>query len=382
MDASGQDARLAWLALRDLGKRGTARWWRAACHLGGARQVFSARDHKLSAAGLYPPDLIAINRYRGWPELGTHVDACARAGISIVTIAGELYPPLLREIPDPPLVLYSLGTMTPLLRPCVSIVGTRRPTRYGLAIAAEIAGEAAKAGLTVVSGLALGIDTEAHLGAMRAGTSVAVMAGGLDAVYPPRNSRLFAEIIERCCAISEYAPGMPALARNFPVRNRIITGLSRLTVIVQASLRSGTMVSARLALEQGREVYAVPGNIDSHASEGPNRLIRDGAAPITVARDVLFEYRDVLGDAVAGVTSDVSAGRSELEALRGDEAVVARVLERDGVHVDTIVEESGFDGARVMELLTALELRGIAERLPGGSYALSGGSSRTTRPRR
>ncbi len=341
---------------------------RAAARLDGAGALFGAAEPELRNAGLTASDVSGLGAYRGWRKLSRHVSRCEEAGIGVTGMGDDSYPGLLRCIPDPPFALYFRGNMEVVSRPCISIVGARRPTPYGLWAAAEIGGLAAVSGLTVVSGLALGTDSEAHRSALSCGSSAAVMAGGLDRVYPWRNRSLFAEIADRHCVISEYPPGVPPLAHHFPVRNRIITGLSRVTVIVQASLRSGSMVSARLALEQGREVYAVPGSIDCHASEGPNRLIHDGATPVTVPADVLYEYRD-LADPSAFASCGRPAGAVGAERHGADAVSIVSMLGADGVHLDRVIERSGLDGARVMELLTALELDGLVQRRADGTYA-------------
>ena len=222
----------------------------------------------------------------------------------------------------------------------------------------------------MASGLARGIDAAAHAGAVRGGVSIAVLAGGLDRVYPARNRRLCERVVVTGCVVSESKPGTPLRPYLFPVRNRIITGMSAATVIVEAGERSGSLVSARLAAEQGREVFAVPGNIDSPTSAGANALIRDGAVPLLAPAQVL----EVCGIGVA-VAPEVAAGGGECSSDReldgnASTAVVA-ALDPSGSHLDDVAEAVGLDGARIMELLTSLELGGFVERLPGGRFAPS-----------
>jgi DNA processing protein len=368
------DEQLAWLALAEVGKRGTAPWYSLAKAMGGAARVFAATDAELAAAGVGTAAIRALRRHDEPERLGRIRAACAARSVTITTIAGTGYPTLLAEIPDPPLVLYHRGAPPVEIAPAIAVVGSRRATRYGLRVAFELARELAAAGLVITSGLAIGIDGAAHEGAVAAGRSAAVLAGGLDRLYPRSHRRLYERLLERGTILSEHPPGTPPLPHHFPVRNRIVTGLASATVIVEAAERSGSLISARLALDQGRELLAVPGNIDSETSRGSNALLREGCAPLLEVADVLH----ALGIETASSGEDVPATRQPMEKLLRDKGfddpdshAVAAALERVPSHVDQIIETCRLDGARVLELLTAFELEGLAQRLPGGMFVLA-----------
>jgi DNA processing protein len=238
-------------------------------------------------------------------------------------------------------------------------VGAGRPPRYGRHTAYAASCALAAAGVAVISGMAYGIDACAHAGALDAGLSAAVLACGLDRPHPRGNRHLFEALVRQGTVLSEYPPGTDARPYLFPARNRIVTGMSSAVIVVEAAKRSGSLVSARLALEQGRDVFAVPGNIDSATSVGTNGLLRDGCAPFLDVADVL----DVLG------VERTSGARAEARQTRiedADAAAVLAVLEVQPSHLDRVVEACRLDGARVLELLTALELAGRVERSAGG----------------
>lgn len=364
------DEQLSWMALAELGRRGTALWYRLARSLGSASAVFSASPNTLADIGLSPRGISACRGYRGWNELGRRRDSCRRLGIDIADIGGRAYPRLLAEVADPPLVLYYRGCQPSALGVCLAIVGSRQASRYGLRTARRLARSVASAGVTVVSGLAMGIDAAAHCGSLEAGRGAAVMAGGLDHLYPASNRRLAERLLEKGCLISEYPPGVRSRPYHFPIRNRIITGIARATVIVEATLRSGSLVSARLALEQGREVRVVPGNIDAPTSRGTNDLLRDGCPPLLEADDILAELGVQASEAPGGCTR-AEAKEAIIKQLSDSVAGrVLAVLDTEPRHVDDLAGACGLDEALVLEKLTALELDGLAQRLPGGTYAL------------
>ena len=222
--------------------------------------------------------------------VGEEVALAQRAGVRIVTLEDADYPTLLREIPDPPLVLYVRGTLPDPAAPAVAIVGSRHASRYGVEIAERLAYDLALRGLTVISGLARGIDGAAHRGALKAqGRTLAVLGNGLSRIYPPEHEPLAKQIVEQGAVISEYPMQMAPLAQNFPRRNRLISGLSLGVVIVEAAQRSGALITADMALEQGREVFAVPGPITRRTSQGTHHLLKQGARLVTSAEDILEE---------------------------------------------------------------------------------------------
>ncbi len=278
-------------------------------------------------------------------------DACGIAGIRVLPLGSEGYPASLAAIPDAPLVLYLLGTVVPLEN-AVAIVGSRAPTMPGREFAGELAAGLAGAGWTVVSGMARGIDAAAHEGALRGGgMTLAVLGCGVDVVYPPEAGMLRGRILGRGALMSEHPPGSLPFPRNFPARNRIISGVSRGTVVAEASSRSGALITARFALEQGKEVMAVPGNPLFPHTAGSNRLIREGASPATSAEDVV----ECLGWAFPG----------PLEESREKEILGLLTKER---HVSEISESLGIAVPELLPCLLEMELRKMLERKPGDYY--------------
>ncbi|RMF18629.1 MAG: DNA-protecting protein DprA [Deltaproteobacteria bacterium] len=342
-------------------------WWRAAKELGGAPALLAAGEERLRAAGLSERGARSLARFSDWRRIEAQRDRCRRLGISIFPISHPQYPRLLREIADPPLVLYARGDLSVCRATVVAVVGTRRPTRYGLRTASLLGRELSAAGVVVASGLARGIDAAVHHALVPGGRGVAVLAGGLDRVSPRSNRRLAARLLEGGALLSEHPPGTAPLPGRFPVRNRIITGLAAATVVVEAAERSGSLVSARHAVEQGREVLAVPGNIDSPASQGTNRLIRDGCAPMLEIADVLAACN------IPACAQTAAPAAATTVHATGEAARVAAELDREGRSVDALIEATGISGGRMLELLTELEIGGVAERLPGGLFALKDG---------
>jgi DNA processing protein len=280
---------------------------------------------------------------------------------SSITLADDTYPALLREIPDPPLALHLRGDRTLLARAAIAVVGSRRASPYGINVARELSRRlASDAALVIVSGLARGVDTAAHQAALDAGgTTIAVLGTGIDVVYPRSNRRLFDRIATEGLIVSEFPPGTPPLALNFPMRNRVISGLCTGTLIVEATSRSGSLITARMAAEQGREVFAVPGSIFSEGSEGTHRLIQYGAKLVHDVGDIVCE--------LPGMT-DVKT-KPVVPVLAPELREVFAVLSRDeGTHVDVAATRLGRSVAAIAEALLRLELDGWVEALPGSRY--------------
>jgi DNA processing protein len=297
------------------------------------------------------------------------LDSLPGAGIEVLTRDDAAYPPLLKELPSPPPALFTRGRMAPDDDPAVAVVGARRATPYGLAVARYLGEELGLAGITVVSGLARGIDGAAHHGLLRssAGRGLAVLGCGLDRVYPPENKDLAEAIARRGALVSEFPPGTPPLARNFPRRNRLISGLVRSVVVVEAAAGSGSLITARLALDQGREVFAVPGPITAESSRGANDLLAQGARPVASALDIVQEFPARVRAAVArrlaarrrGPPPDLTATEREIwEALDPSDP-------RD---VDTLALRTGLGVTELVSGLLGLEIRGLARALPGARY--------------
>lgn len=293
----------------------------------------------------------------------------AEPGHHLLTLLDRDYPPLLRQIPDPPLALYVLGDRACLSSPQLAVVGSRNPTPGGRENARAFARALAGAGLTITSGLALGIDGEAHRGALDAGGyTIAVTGTGLDRVYPPAHRALAHEIAGRGALVSEFALGSPPKAEHFPVRNRIISGLSFGTLTVEAAERSGSLITARLAGEQGREVFAIPGSIHSPLARGCHRLIRQGAKLVETAQDILEELA-----ALASFTAIAAAGGASGETPRpapadAETQKVLAAFGHDAADVDQLVTRSGLTADVVSSILLRLELAALVAPCGGGRY--------------
>lgn len=286
------------------------------------------------------------------------------AGNHVFTLADTAYPQALLDIDDPPLMLYAKGRRELLNRPALAIVGSRNATRQGMLDAERFAEQLGNAGWTIVSGMALGIDTAAHQGGLRnaaseqAGSTVAVIGTGIDIVYPSRNRDLAHRIAEQGCLLSEYPLGTPATASNFPRRNRLISGLSRGVLVVEAAAQSGSLITARMALEQGREVFAIPGSIHSPLSKGCHQLLRQGAKLVESAQDVLEEF----GNWASPVQAlDADATSDEVDPI-------LHAMGFAPVHIDVLANNLCMDIASLSARLLQMELAGHIEMLAGGLY--------------
>ncbi len=275
------------------------------------------------------------------------------SGSEIVTVLDDDYPMILREIPGPPPVLYYRGSLPGHDDPTVAIVGTRRATSYGREATQRIAGELAAAGVTVVSGLAKGIDGFAHRAALESGgRTIAVMASGVDIIYPPEHRQLAERILEAGALVSDYPPGTKPDAPNFPARNRIISGLSRATIVVEAPSRSGALITVGFAADQGRDVYAVPGSILSASSEGTNKLLRDGATPLTSAADVL-------GDLDLAPANSREEPEQIAFPISDEERAIYALVTAEPQHIDELAYSAGLTISQASALMTMLELKGL-----------------------
>lgn len=278
---------------------------------------------------------------------------------SVITLADPDYPSLLLNIPDPPPLLYLKGRRELLSSPALAIVGSRNATPQGLSNAEAFAAATSNAGLCIISGMALGVDTAAHRGGLHGiAASIAVVGTGLDIVYPARNRELAHELAERGALVSEFPLGTPAIGSNFPRRNRIISGMSRGCLVVEAALQSGSLITARQALEQGRDVFAIPGSIHSPLSRGCHALIKQGAKLVESAQDILEE----LGYQVTFAAAN-DASKTDVE-----DSVLLRYLGHDASDIDTLCVRSGLTAEAVSAMLLALELDGVVANLPGGRY--------------
>ena len=308
----------------------------------------------------------------GTAEALTHHDATAfietatawmhEPGNRIVTLADAAYPQALFDQADPPLLLYAKGRVELFNHPALAIVGSRNATRQGEANAEAFAAAIAGAGITVISGLALGIDAAAHRGALQTDAStIAVIGTGADRIYPARNASLARSIAEHGLVISEFPLGTPPIASNFPRRNRLIAGLGMGCLVVEAAQRSGSLITARLAAEMGRDVFAIPGSIHSPLARGCHALIRQGAKLVESAQDVLEELR---WERKAQASNEMN----DALPVDGGDALLLQLLGHDPCSADVLVEKSGLTADNVLAMLTALELDGHVAQLPGGLY--------------
>ena len=310
----------------------------------------------------------AIVAARDEIDVDAVLSLCQRNGIDLLSSADDNYPRMLAEIPDPPGVLFCRGSLVEQDALAVAIVGSRHATHYGLTQAERLAGSLSRAGLTIVSGLARGIDSAAHRGALAAGgRTIAVLGSGLLNVYPPEHEQLAEQVTANGALLSEAPPKAQPLAGAFPQRNRIITGMSLGVIVVEASERSGALISARHAMEQNREVFAVPGHVDCRLARGCHQLIRDGAHLVETADDVL----DALGPLVESTTRDdgqIVRHPAELQ-LNDLEQQVLQAIGGDPTSIDEIIATSGLPAARVLSTISVLEMRRMIRRLSGTTVA-------------
>jgi DNA processing protein len=299
-----------------------------------------------------------------------------KLGAGVITLTDERYPRSLRETYDPPVVLYCRGDLARALsQPAIAIIGSRRCSTYGKNVAQMLARELAARGVTIVSGLARGVDHAAHTGALEAGgLTVAVMGTGIDAIYPKEHRSLGERIIEQGALITEFPLGAPPLPQNFPFRNRVISGLCLGVLVVEGAERSGSLITARLAYEQGRDVFAVPGNITSANSFGPNYLIKDGAKLVQTWRDVVEEFPMEIKATILGSERDQKRSDQlsfdEVSLSDEERRVIAMLKADEATHIDRLIESCGLGSGELMGALLKLEMSGRVKQMPGKNFAL------------
>ncbi|MBK5274436.1 MAG: DNA-protecting protein DprA [Desulfuromonadales bacterium] len=318
--------------------------------------------------GVNPGVVEAITKgtWRSFAE--SECDRLSASGARLVTFTATDYPKSLFEIPDPPPFLYVRGELGSH-ETAVAIVGSRRATAYGIQTTTRLAEALAGHGITVISGMARGVDTAAHKAALAAGgRTIGVLGCGIDRVYPPENLKLFRETAEKGCLVSEFPLGTLPLAENFPRRNRIISGLSRGVLVVEAAENSGSLITAQYALEHGRDVFAVPGNISFATSRGSNRLIKQGAKLVDCVEDILEELP---GYGAASGHAELPAPAARSFSLTPKEAAIYEVLARSPLHIDDIIAQTELTAAEVSSMLLHLELKGAVQPLPGTHYSIS-----------
>lgn len=339
-------------------------------HFKTAENIWNATKSELCTVKGLPDAVIeSILSVKNRENLDNWMDELEEKGIVFYSIFHELYPSLLKEIFNPPIGIYVKGVL-----PCddyetVAIIGARKCSRYGTKVAYTMAKDLARANICVVSGMARGIDSMAHKGIMDGGgKTIAVLGCGVDICYPAENADLMEEIIENGCVLSEYPPGTPASPYHFPSRNRIISGLSKMVVVVEAGKRSGTLITADLALENGRDVFVVPGNVTSSLSEGTNALIRQGCPIITEGNDILLELGIILND-----EERETFEKNVKERLTDDEIVVYDLIPKDeSVLAEYICRKLNKNIQEIQYILSLLEIAGYIRRIPQGGYTREG----------
>jgi DNA processing protein len=357
-----------WIALQLLSGIGSVTLRRLIDHFGSAEAAMGARRDDLEAIRWLSPRIREV--LQKGPDPGA-VDRCVTTlealGAWVLTYLDQAYPPLLREIPDPPPVLYGLGNPAHLCGRSMAIVGSRNASSYGSMAAKKLSAALAREGFTVVSGLALGIDTAAHESALQAGgASVGVKGCGIDYPYPRQNRNLILRMAERGAVITEFPPGVLPEPKNFPIRNRIISGLSMGVIVVEAGLKSGSLISASCALEQGREVMAVPGNIFSPTSRGTHWLIKQGARLVEDLSDVIDEL-GIQRKNTAPETDPKTRDRAT-PVLSSEEKALWERLGPYPIHIDDLAHLSGLSVGQVSGLLLQMELKDLVQALPGQLY--------------
>ena len=297
-------------------------------------------------------------------------EAAASLGADVLIPTDPGYPPLLRNIPDPPPILFTLGNAGLMLRPAAAIVGSRDHSAYGAKVCRTLSGAVAEAGVVVVSGMARGLDAVAHTSALDArGSTIGVLGNGLGVIYPAANRSLYDRVARDGLLVTEFPPGERPNVGSFPRRNRLISGLARVTVVIEAAVGSGALITAGAALDQGREVMAVPGNITSLVSSGTNRLIRDGAAPVLETADLLQHFPELAAATHRSAGQPVS--RALPEMLSADERELAGLFGRDGVHPDDLATRLRRPIGEVLGLISGLEIAGVIEQCPGRLFRKS-----------
>lgn len=345
-----------------------AKKYKSLCdYFGSAQRVYENADKRMltSVRGLSDALAGKIETAVHDGSLERNLEQLYASDVDVYVVGSDEYPQMLYDIIDSPPVLYSKGCMslTDIDR-SIGIVGTRRCTRYGRRVTEQLSEQLASESVVVISGMARGIDTHAHIGALNGGGfTVAVFGCGVDVIYPPENRRLYEQIMNSGAIVSEFFPGMQPVAANFPARNRIISALSRGILVVESEKKGGSLITADFALDQGKDVFAVPGNIDIPSSEGCNALIRNGAIPVTCCVDILAEYN-------WDVKFNPKKAEQQGIELTFEETRVVELLMEGELQYDILSDITGMDDSSLATCLTIMELKGIIKQLPGRVYAM------------
>jgi DNA processing protein len=381
LDVAAPTHILEWVALSLTPGLGPTKSRKLVQHFGSAEAVFHASLTELESTGIKAVSAQSLANGKS-AELGREELArAAEAGVAILSMEDRLYPPRLKEIYDPPLLLYVRGNAEALVSPGIAVVGTRHPTPYGSGMAERLACDLAAQGLVIISGMARGVDTASHRGAITAkGRTVAVFGTGVDVIYPKENSRLSEQIVAFGGAlISEFSLGTFAAPQNFPIRNRILSGMSLGVLVVEAAEYSGTRITARLALEQNRDVFAVPGNVTNKNSWGPNTLIKQGAKLVATWEDVWEDLPTEVRLALTPATPSESQSSSSAslfpdQGLPPHEKRILSLLKADeATHIDELIEklEAELSSSEIFAALFELELNSKIRQMPGKNFVKS-----------
>jgi DNA processing protein len=367
------NAYLGWVALALTPGLGPRTAGKLLSEFGTPDAVFHASLTALEAQHIPASVAQAIHSRQPMSAAAKELAQVQAAGCRLLTWDEPEYPSRLREIYDPPTILYIRGNVDLLSRPVISIVGSRRPTPYGNQIAERLARDLADRGIVIASGLARGIDVSAHRGALnsRTGATIGVMGCGIDVVYPKENKKIYEQIEQKGLLISEFPMGTFAAPQNFPIRNRIIAGMALGVVVVEGAQYSGSSITARLAMEFGREVYGVPGNVTEPMSFGPNTLIKQGAKLVTGWEDVVEELPTPVRAELTPVETASSEECTQIveKSLLPGLHLIYDLLSLDKTrHIDEIVEESGLNSSEVLANLFDLEMKGLVRQLPGKQF--------------
>jgi DNA processing protein len=354
-----------WVAFNNIPGIGRVRLGQLESYFGSLESAWKARPGELRKSGLDGPALRAIGEYRDGIEPEAEMDKIERHGIRVLISNDKAYPRRLKEIYDFPPVLYMRGELKPEDEWCLAVVGTRRATVYGKQITEELTADLARSKITIVSGLARGIDTIAHRSALEAGgRTIAVFASGLDIIYPAENAKLAHDIMENGALVSEFPLGMKPRAENFPRRNRILSGLSLGVLVTEGGEDSGAMITAADAIEQNREVFAVPGSILSPASRGTNQLIQKGEAKL------VRQYTDILEE-LNLMAIERQMEMREILPESENESVLLKQLGAEPAHIDEVCRRSGLPAATVSSTLAMMELKGMVKQVGTMNYVLA-----------
>ncbi|GAB6098908.1 DNA-processing protein DprA [Halanaerocella petrolearia] len=363
------EGKLYWMWLTKVPKLGPRRIKKLLDYFKDAKGIWTASREELNnVSGIGPSISGQIIESKDKFNFARELEQLKQEEVKVVTLGEECYPKLLKEIYDPPPVLYYKGELINLELPCIAIVGSRKCTDYGRQVAKRLSQRLAEIGISVISGLARGIDTAAHQGALHTGSTSAILGSGLDRIYPPENKGIAKQITTSGSLLTPFPLGTSPEAKHFPARNRIISGLSLGTIVVEAAQKSGSLITANLALEQGREVFAIPGDITKKQSIGTNDLIKTGAKLVQDIDDILVELPIKNNRADTNVQTKIDQNR--IHNLSKKQKQVYRNLSISPQQFETVINSVDLDSAQLNSVLLELEVKGLVEQLPGRKFKL------------